>query len=360
MRHWGSAAGGALAVSLTCAAALASEPLSLDADTPGAFISITGAVSIAGHNPLPVAELPIGGYGLVATGPAGPMVRGRLVRSADGVTSRSWCGPAAFVHPPGLVHLQRGENRGWILLGAGAVSAAMSIDLQTRVQDAADTRTLAATHYAQAVSEDEIARTRGALRSAVREEEDMQEVRNLWLGYLALTWVGASVEAAWLTPRPALAPAGAGRFVLSLPRVGGGPAALRSALLPGAGQRFMGRDGKGNFFCATTAILAAGAIALHDAFLEARRDQMLAQERFAAVQVDEELPAARQELERAADRVDQRSVWRWAAVGAAAGVYIWNVVDAFGGGQPASNPGLAWTAAPSADGLLVCATWSWR
>lgn len=135
---------------------------------------------------------------------------------------------------------------------------------------------------------------------------------------------------------------------------------MRSALVPGAGQRFMGQDRRGNFFLGATAILAAGALVAHDAFLEAHRDQAEAQQRFDRSEVEDQIRLARSELREAADDADNRNVIRWALVGATAGVYLWNVLDAFGLGNHMDVPNLAWSAAPSSDGVLVCATWSIR
>ncbi len=50
--------------------------------------------------------------------------------------------------------------------------------------------------------------------------------------------------------------------------------------------------------------------------------------------------------------------WSITEVGAAAGVYAWNVIDAFSLGQSAGIPGLTWSVTPSSDGVLMSATWS--
>jgi len=330
----------------------------LDANPPDAHLSVRGAVSLAGVAPLPLANLPVGEYGLAADGPGLPAVRGRFVLSPEGLSARPWAGPTALILPPGVVHLERGETRGWTLAGAGIAGATLAIVSEAAIRNADDKVDRASLSYAWAVSEENIAAARRSLLDATQEREDQKEIRNLWLGYLGATWLGAALEAVLLTPQPSFEAVGPEQYLVTLPRAGGAEAALRSALVPGGGQRYMGRASRGNFFFTATATLAAASVAAHDAFLEARRDQAEAQRRFDDVERESELDRARRDLEKAAERVDDKNTLRWALVGATAGVYAWNVIDAFGLGQSARIPGLTWSVAPGPDGVLMCATWS--
>ncbi len=348
----------ALACSAAPASALAQGAAVLEADPPDAHLSVRGAVSVTGAAPLPLADLPVGEYELAADGPGLPAVRGRFALSPAGLSARPWVGPVALILPPGVMHLERGETRGWALAGAGIAGATMAVVSQAAIRNAEDKVDRTALSYAWAISEENIAAARRSLLAATQEREDQKEMRSLWLGYLGATWLGASLEALLLTPRPSFDASESGHYLVTLPRAGGARAALRSAIVPGGGQRYMGRSPRGNFFFTATAALAAASIAAHDAFLEARRDQAQAQRRFDDVERESELDGARRDLEQAAERVDDKNTLRWALVGATAGVYAWNVIDAFGLGQSARIPGLTWSVTPGPDGVLMCATWS--
>jgi hypothetical protein len=337
------------------------EVLTLNTDPPLSYLLISGPVSLAGTAPLPIDELPRGEYGLVADGPGLVTARGRFERSEAGLLiGRPWAAPTALLQPPGLTHLRRGEERGWSFLGAGGGSAAMAAITQFAVRDAEDERDRAMIAYDRAVSEEDILDARVRLLEATQKIQDQEEVRNLWLTYLAAAWLGAGVEALFLTPQPTLSELSAEGYTIKVPREGRIKAALCSALVPGAGQRSMGRDGSANVFLTALAALGAGAITAHEAFLDARRDQAAAQRRFNEAEDEEELRAASERLQWAADRADDRNAVRWVLVGAAAGVYAWNVLDAFGLGHQVGAGELTWSVAPAEGGGLICATWSVR
>ncbi|MCK4304698.1 MAG: hypothetical protein KAY24_10715, partial [Candidatus Eisenbacteria sp.] len=196
-----------------------------------------------------------------------------------------------------------------------------------------------------------------ALLAATRKEDNHREVRNLWLGYCALAWVGAGAEALLLTPQPAITSAAPGLYTATFPRASRAGLALRSALVPGAGQRYMGRGGWGSFFFSVTGALAAGALVAHDDYLDARRDQAVAQSRFDEAEAEDELADARRDLEAAADDADEKNVIRWALVGGAAGVYLWNVLDAFGQDCEPMVPGVVFSLIPAPDGASLCVSW---
>ena len=75
---------------------------------------------------------------------------------------------------------------------------------------------------------------------------------------------------------------------------------------------------------------------------------------------EQELRAAIAHLQSAARETDDHEAVRWALVGATAGVYLWNVLDALGAGQQSEPGDLSWSVAPAVGGGYVCATWSVR
>lgn len=353
-----------------CAASLSALPvlassvmgegaLVLQADSPDAHLSVHGQVSVSGAAPLPVWSLPAGEYTLAAEGPGLPAVRGRFVLSPEGISRRPWAGPATALLPPGYSHLERGDSRGWALAAAAAGGAAMTASAQNTFRKAQDRMDRAQRVYSLAVSEESIADARHSLLAASQERGDRREVRNLWIGFLGATWLGAAMEAVVLTPQPSFTTQDGGTVCYAeLPRAGGVQAALRSVLIPGGGQRYMGRTSRASFFFTATAALTAASIVAHDSFLEARRDQALAQRRFDDLDDELQFEQTRRSLEKAAERTDNRNTLRWVMVGAAAGVYAWNAIDAFSLGQSAGIPGFAWSVTPSSDGVLMSATWS--
>lgn len=359
-RAW-SAVVGAVALGFLLPAAAAAQGLALESDPPGAYVRVRGPVSLSGAAPVPLAELPLGEYGLILGGPGRATHYGRFVRLDAGLQARRWATASALVHPPGLQHLRRGDGRGWLFLGAGTVSATVAAAQEAARRSAEGDGDEALRSYLAAVSPEAIQEARSRLLDAVQEEEDRRELRSLWLGYLAATWIGAGVEAWLLTPQPSLEIGGGGQYVVTVGRASGLQAGWRSLLVPGAGQRYAGHSGRGDFFLAATALLGAGAIGAQDAFLAARRDQAEAQRDFDAAETTAAVNQAHDQLQRAADRVDDRDALRWALVGATAGVYLWNVLDAFGStGRFESIPEFSWSVAPGPDGGYVCATWSVR
>jgi TM2 domain-containing membrane protein YozV len=145
---------------------------------------------------------------------------------------------------------------------------------------------------------------------------------------------------------------------LKVPHAGGPPAALRSALVPGAGQRYVGRSGRGNLLLTSVMGLGAFTLVAHESYLGARRDQTDAQRRFIAATTEEDLNHWRAKLEDAANDADSKNTLQWAFVGLTAGAYIWNVVDAwFIGGRTGSEAPLDMSVVPRLDGVEASLTW---
>jgi hypothetical protein len=329
----------------------------LETNPPGTYISIQGPVSIAGTAPLSIASLPVGEYELTADGPGLPALRGRFARSADGLLSRPWSGPSALIKPPGFVHLERGEKRGFLFALAGGGGAVMSVIKSVELTDAEEKWDRAVQTYLQAVSEEDIQAAQLNREAMYRRTQDEKEMRNLWLAYLGVSWLGSSIENLLLTPQPELSYADSGLYVANLPSAGGPSAAFCSLLFPGAGQRYMGKYKRGNFFLAATATLTACALVAHDEFLDSKRDQAEAQQRFDMAETEVEQDLARRRLLDADDETDDASAWQWAFACAAGGVYLWNILDAFGLGDEIAVPGLTLSVEPDSDGANLSATW---
>jgi hypothetical protein len=352
---------GAVALGFILPASAAAQVTSLESDPPGAYVQIRGPVSVSGTAPVSLAELPLGEYGLTLGGPGRVTLRGRFTRSDADLVDHSWAGIFALAYPPGLQHLRRAEGRGWVFLGAGIVSATLTATEESARRHAETDRDKAYRTYVAAISREAMRDARGRMLDAIQEKQDRREVRDLWLGYLAATWIGAGVEAWLLTPEPVLDVGDAGKYNVAVPEASGFQAGWRSVLVPGAGQRYVGRSRRGDLFLAATAALGAGAIGAQSEFLEARRDQMAAQRRFDEAETTEAVGPARDRLGRAANHADDWNTLRWVLVGATAGAYLWNVLDAFGAGGSLGEGGdVSWSVAPSPDGGFVSATWSVR
>jgi len=194
-RVWFTVAG-AVALGLILETSAAAQVTALESDPPGAYVRIQGPVSVSGTAPIPLAELPIGEYGLTFGGPGRVSLRGRFVRSDAGLVGRPWAGASALAHPPGLQHLRREDDRGWLYVGAGVISVTLTAAQEAARRSAEDDREEAERAYLTAVSPEAILEARGRMLDAIQEKQDRRELRNLWIGYLAAAWIGAASAAA--------------------------------------------------------------------------------------------------------------------------------------------------------------------
>jgi hypothetical protein len=347
-----------LACFMTAAPAPAQD--TLEGEVPGTSVEIDGPVRVGGMTPIPLDQLPPGRYLLRAQGPGLATAVGRLQRDASGgLELGGAAGPLEILYPPGFSHFRMDESsRGFIFLGGGAAGLTGTILQHFKLEDAKDEAKRARSRYDDAVSSAEFDRARLDLLAANDRKADEKNLRTMWGTYLGIAWAGAAVEHWLLTPRPGLRREADGVYRLEVPPAGGMSAALRSLLVPGAGQRSLGHEGRGNRFTAAVMLLGAGAIVAQDAFLSARRDQNDAQRRYEYAETESEIKRWRGELEDAADRVTDRSRIRWALVGAAAGVYLWNVFDAGTLGSEAVAPApVSWSIVPGPEGLRAGLTW---
>ena len=334
----------------------ATQAATLDSNPPGAHVRVSGQVGLAGVAPLPLDDLPPGSYRLEAQGRGTALARGRLVREAGAFAVMPSVSAYAILLPPGIIHLQQNETgRGLLFLGAGLAGGTMAVINEVSRSDAEEDVDRAQERYDDAVAEEDIVNARLDLESAQDEADDEAEMRNLWAIYGGVTWVGAAVEQWLLTPHATL---DANASALRIPRAGGPRAGFLSALVPGSGQRYVGRSSRGNLF--TMGIMGLGAVTLvaHESYLDARRDQAEAQRHYDAATNEDSIDRWQDELEDTADTADSRNTLQWACAAVTAGVYIWNVFDAwFVGERTGSETHLDMSVLPAPDGVQATLTW---
>jgi hypothetical protein len=253
--------------------------------------------------------------------------------------------------------LANGEPRGWIYLGASAAAALLAFDAHAAAREADDEVEAARLDYGRAVSEPSLASARRRLSLALQDRRDHEEMRGLWVGCLAAGWVAAGLESWLLTAEPSIVASGGDRYVVVAPRAGRWSAAARSALVPGAGQRLLGHEARANLFTIAVCAFGAGAVLAQERFLDARRNQATKQHEFDRAETEAALDRARRALRRAADTVDDRNSIRWAWAAATAGVYGWNVLDAFAGGSQQGRAAVSATVTPEGEGLRAAVSW---
>jgi hypothetical protein len=316
---------------LLLAAPLPGRATEILSDPDGVQVAVEGDVSLRGVTPLAVDELPPGSYRLTVGGYHMPRTQGRLVRALDGTLETDRLnGAGVMLLPPGAAHLrQKGERwrGGWLLLGGGATLTGTIVNFG-RVSQAEDDLALAQRLYDRAVSEDDIRAARNAVLLSQQEVDDAKEMRTLWGVASLYLWVGAGLEAWALTPTPELATTADGNYRLANPPATRGGAVLRSVLLPGGGQRYLGQGNRANWFLVGVTGFTVGALVAHDEFLERRREQEEAQLRFAQATTPEEVDRWRNELESRHGSTQDMQIVQWTLAGLAAGVYVWNVLDA--------------------------------
>lgn len=331
----------------------------LSSTPPGLRVSLSGPVSLSGSAPLPVDDLPAGRYVLLLSGAGYPIARGSFHREpGEAWRLSSYAGPGALLTPPGLTHLARGERtRGMILLGAGLASAGVAIVQQVQLDDAADDVRRAQRRYDDASGDTAVREARAALESAHDRADRAREVRSLWTAFAGAVWVGAAAEAWILTPAPDLARNG-DMWNVSTARRSGAAAALRSALVPGGGQRYAGRNGAAGRFAVGVTVAAAGALLAHESYLDKRSELDEAQRRYDAATTEGEATRWRDRVEDVKDAADGRNRLRWVVAGAAGAIYVWNVIDAALSAGPAGEA-RAWSLRlrPEGDGFAAGFTW---
>ena len=332
------------------------EAANLDSYPPGVHVRVSGRVGLAGVTPLPLDALPPGSYRIEAKGRGTALARGRLVQEVGAFAVMPSASATAILLPPGILHLQQNETgRGLLFLGAGLAGGTMAVINEVSRSDAEEDVDRAQQRYDDAVAEEDVVAARLDLESAQDEADDEAEMRNLWGIYGGVTWVGAAVEQWLLTPYATLDETSS---ALRIPRAGGPRAGLLSALVPGAGQRYVGRSSRGNLFTMGVMGLSAITLVAHESYLASRRDQAEAQRHYDAATTEDDLDRWQRELEDAADTADSKNSLQWACAAVTGGVYLWNVFDAwFVGERTGSERPLDMSVLPSPDGVSATLTW---
>lgn len=330
----------------------------LQTDPPDAYLRVEGPLTISGRTSFPLDYLPEGEYRVLGRGAGLAASRARFEIDGRGLTSLGWSGPDALIKPPGLAHLEQDESRGWYHLGTATFSGVLwglgiqdVGDAEDRIQNARAALDLAPDAAARSQADLELSEAR-------TEKTDEERIRNLWGAYFLTSWVGAGLEAWLLTPQATISRASDGARV-SLPRASRWGAAGRSALVPGAGQRYLGRDTRANVFSTLIAASAAGAILAQDSFLEARRKESKLERQVALATTPTQRERLRIDLEDAQSDKDTKSLVRWVFAGTAAYFYLWNVIDAYRIGHQAemATPGPSFSLAPTPEGMSLTLNW---
>jgi hypothetical protein len=291
------------------------------------------------------------------------MARGRFTRDENGLRFRSFAGPGALLRPPGMLHLARSERRGWYYLGAGTtsgvawwLSAEAARDADEQLQQAEQQFSMASGSADSAT----LAGLQAQVTTAREQQRDDHRIRDIWAIYFGAIWAGAGVEAWLMTPRATVA-SSPGEYLVTLPGTNGWRAAICSALVPGAGQRVLGRDGRASTFSTIIAATMAGAILAQDQVLAARRDYYAAKRQRDASPAGVDRFQVQAAMDDAESEEDAYSTLRSVMLGVAAPVYLWSVVDAFLGGRRAASVAAARRApavslAPTVDGVRLALT----
>lgn len=330
----------------------------LESDPPEAYVRVEGPITASGKARLLMSTLPEGEYLLLGRGPGLAASRGRFEVDGRGLTGQEWAGPEAFLFPPGFIHLERNESRGWYHLGTSALSGALWGLSFSEVNDAKDRLAAAETTRDALTDSRERSLAEIEVTEAMAEKTDKENIKELWGIFFVTSWLGAGLESALLTPEPSIVSTSQGSRVI-FPRADRWSAAGRSALVPGAGQRYLGHSTRGTVFSTLVAASAVGAILAQDSYLEARRKENSAERRLAMAETAASRKRLQSDLEDVTSDRDTKSLVRWILTGTAAYFYVWNVVDALrlGAQVEEGRPDPRLSLAPTADGVALTLGW---
>lgn len=323
----------ALAALMVVPAGAQDDTAQLEILPRGSYFEILGPMSIRGRDVIDIPVLPDGVYRVEADGMGLASLRTRFEIDRGGLRPVGWSGPTSMLMPPGLDHLQKGESRGWFHLLSGAIGGAFLYKAVDDYGDAAD---------------------------GSPAKTDARTIRNLWTTYFATSWISASLESWLLTPEGSSRRQN-GDWTFSVPRADRWDLTFRSVLVPGAGQRFVGRDTRANMFTTLFAVSAAAAITTQDLYLESRRERTALLSQLGNAADETERAALNAQLDDAESDVDSKALIRWIAVSTTAYVYLWNVFDAFSIGRQAErSAGPQMVASPTQDGVALSLSWSFH
>jgi len=175
-----------------------------------------------------------------------------------------------------------------MFLGSGAGSFVMVLNKGSQSRDADAELRLSQLAYDAAETEEGIVLAGANLRRASQKAQDTMNIRNMWTGYFAVTWIWAATEAWLLTARPQIQATAEGDFLLEVPRATGWSAAWRSTLVPGSGQRYLGRSRRGNLFAASVLLFGAATLVAQEEYLKSKREFSVASFTYDAAQTPEQ------------------------------------------------------------------------
>ncbi len=347
-----------LIVLATAQAVQAANP-SLIPEPEHARLSLRGPSSVQSHGTLALSNLLEGTYTLVASAPGHTAVRASLLYHADGSTRfRPWAGPSALFTPPGFAHLRRAEPRGWLHFGGWSLSGAAWLLSYSELRDARDRLERAAVDLERSTDAEQTRAARLEWSAAHEAEFDQSNVSALWASFVVATWIGGGLEAWLLTRTPEVSPSGDGSTRIHLPRADRWKTAMSSLLVPGSGQRSLGRERRGNLFTTAIMLTAAGAILAQDSYLDARRERSHATRLIGLTAGGPDADFAIAALRDAEEVTDRRSTIRYAVFGSAIALYAWNVLDALLFTDPGpSSSALGLGVVPDREGVRVAWTW---
>lgn len=323
-------------------------------------LKLTGALRLSGTTPLGLEALPPGHYRLNVGGPGLSRSVGRLTRAADGrLATAPIGGPTALLLPPGYLHLEQGEGgRALSMAGVAALLGAGVLFEELDRGKALDDVAQAERDYARAVSSAEFQAARLAVVEARSHVSDSREVRNLWVAALGYVWIGSALESWLLTPAPGLSDRGAGTYEIRAAESSRAGATLRSLVVPGGGQRYLGHSGRGALFLGAVGAAGAFSLVAHDSYLTSRREEERTRQALDAATDPQEIALLRLEQKQASETKRDRNRLRWAGLAGVAGLYLWNVLDARGLAIEHAVPGnLSLNVAPAGDGLTAALSW---
>jgi hypothetical protein len=173
-------------------------------------------------------------------------------------------------------------------------------------------------------------RYRGALNDvgadATERAEEFKVDRNRWLGYAGVVW-GMSAVDRWISARVGIESATPQRITLSAPGLTRFGVAWRSVLIPGAGQEFAGRSGRGTFWMGATFAAAGGALIADHSVRHQRR---LLENAIVALGTapPSQQAAIQAEILNHSDDLQSAEDYRRGFVDAALGIYAASFIDA--------------------------------
>ena len=232
--------------------------VTLISNPPGASIAIQGPAEVFGQTPMDLPSSIVGRFSMLAQGGGVARTQGVFEFGTRGqspvmVSEGPGMSPALFlrsVNFPGLPDITAKRTfRGLVMtfseVGALGMAAGAHIRYRNHLNEAGD-------------------------QEALRAREE-RRVRNAWLAYGGGVWALSAIDY-WMLPRFTVTESTPTRLSLRIPTVGRAKIALRSLVVPGAGQEFANHGVRGALWM--TGVLAAGAgyTAAHEALVHKRAD----------------------------------------------------------------------------------------